>query len=148
MLETRRKQFLMNQKLSLWLTFMLCLGCISMRACKIDIKSSVSKEASQLCANCEKMIDALFPAVMAVIRIREGETAMAVVPFLSAYILRIKHFQERLDSFLAASLQVLFCQRENTSREGAGGGTANPWRCSSCCTLSIAIRHPCWFIYF
>ena len=66
-----------------------------MRACKIDIKSSVKSEANQICGNCEKMIDALFPAVMTVIRIREYETSMFVVPFLSAYILRLKHVQER-----------------------------------------------------
>ena len=73
----------------------VCAGCISMKACRIDIKSSVKLEANQLCTNCEKMIDALFPAVMAVISIRDDEIAMAVVPFLSAYVLRLKHFQER-----------------------------------------------------
>eukprot|EP00210_Caulerpa_lentillifera_P004301 g4104.t1 len=71
-------------------------SCISLRACKLDIKSSVKAEANQICSTCESMMEELFPAVMAVLMTNEDPVLTAIVPYLNSFVLRLKHFQERV----------------------------------------------------
>lgn len=68
---------------------------LSMAAVGLAVDAEASADASAACAGASGMLDALFPAVLAALRAGHDEVAAAVVPFLLAYVARLRAVQKR-----------------------------------------------------
>ncbi|KAI7842372.1 hypothetical protein COHA_004011 [Chlorella ohadii] len=68
---------------------------LSMAAVGLEVDAEASADAASACAGASALLDALFPAVLAALRAGQDEVAAAVVPFLLAYIARLRALQKR-----------------------------------------------------
>lgn len=68
---------------------------LSMAAVGLAVDAEASSDAAAACSGASALLDALFPAVLAALRAGHDEVAAAVVPFLLAYIARLRALQKR-----------------------------------------------------
>ena len=68
---------------------------VSMAAVGLAVDSEAAGEAAAACRAAAALLDALFPAVLAALRAGSDEVAAAVVPFLLAYVARLRAAHKR-----------------------------------------------------
>lgn len=61
----------------------------------IEMSKPAMKEMMEGCTVCEQMVDQMFPAVMKVLNDDDSSVGMTILPFLMAYIMRLKNYQKR-----------------------------------------------------
>lgn len=73
---------------------------LSMAAVGLAVDEEASSEAGAACTAAASLLDQLFPAVLASLRTGNDEIAATAVPFLMAYVTRLKAVQKRMNGSL------------------------------------------------
>ena len=68
---------------------------ISFKAVGLSVDKDAAKEAATAVAACERIINELFPAVLATMQVEDDAVSMTMVPFLTAYVMKLKAEQKR-----------------------------------------------------
>ncbi|CAD7697822.1 unnamed protein product [Ostreobium quekettii] len=68
---------------------------VSFKAVGLNFDKELAKEAAAAVATCEGIVDELFPAVMTVLQNDDETVSMTIVPFLTAYVTKLKAEQKR-----------------------------------------------------
>ena len=85
---------------------------VSFAAVGLGIDAEAASEANAACEGAQALIGSLFQAVLACVGAEDEETGGALLPFLGAYVSKIKAAQKRAGGTL---LQVRACLRHVTA---------------------------------
>lgn len=77
------------------LHFVAATGLVSFKAVGLSVDKETAKEAAAAVATCEGIVDELFPVVMTVLQNDDNIVCMTIVPFLTAYVTKLKAEQKR-----------------------------------------------------
>lgn len=77
---------------------------ISLSAVGLLISADASNDASAACETASQLLNELFPAVLAALRHPDEAAAMAVVPFLHAYVAKLKTSLKRTGALTPAQV--------------------------------------------
>jgi hypothetical protein len=70
-------------------------GLISFAAIGLEVDDEAMQEASASCALANTLLAQLFPALLAAFQSEVEEVSLPLVPFMTAYVNRLKNVQKR-----------------------------------------------------